>query len=131
MAQPIYLAVDLLERRPSTAADVFSLALTVFEMVSGERLPGQGARWDELRASRAAPPGAPPTPELPFVPPPAACSPRMHQLVERMMSPVAGARPSATEVMLACGAAQTELAMELAMRGRNFGVHLPTPSGAW
>merc|ERR1711957_231482 len=37
-----YLSRDLLESNPSTAADIFSFGIMLFEIKSGEPLPGSG-----------------------------------------------------------------------------------------
>ena len=49
-----YIAKDLLESRPSTAADVFSFGITLLEVKRGQELPGHGEEWEALRAGGAA-----------------------------------------------------------------------------
>lgn len=50
-----YLCRDLLESRPSTAADIFSLGMTLLEVKSGVALPGRGPRWEALRSGGPLP----------------------------------------------------------------------------
>lgn len=101
----VYLSRDLLNCAPSVFADIFSLGLMLYEIVSGERLPGcetpeDRKRWNELRD-----PLSPDQPTVPRVQPPSTCSAHMQRLVARMMSPVAyllepgDARPTAQEVL--------------------------------
>ena len=102
---PCYLSRDLLENRPSTAVDVFSMGMMVFEIVSGEQLCGQGDRWEALRTA-----ASPDTPAVPSVPPPATCSSHLRALISEAMSPVAEARPTAQQLINATVARQVEAA---------------------
>jgi len=96
-----YLSRDLLESRPSTAADIFSFGIMLYEIKTGEVLPGSGPHWEYLRN------GA--------VPAPAGCSARMAQLVAAMMSPQPEARPTAEEILQVCISAAAEAALAAAM----------------
>jgi serine/threonine protein kinase len=45
-----YLSREALEQgRGSSAADVFALGLSLFELVTGANLPSEGEMWNELR----------------------------------------------------------------------------------
>lgn len=51
-----YMAPELLENIPITpAADIFSLGLTVYELLTDEVLPQNGPRWRQLRSRHANP----------------------------------------------------------------------------
>jgi tRNA A-37 threonylcarbamoyl transferase component Bud32 len=96
-----YLSRDLLESNPSTAADIFSFGIMLFEIKSGEPLPGSGERWDFLRTG--------------LVPPPAGCSELLGRVMHQMMSPQPTARPTAQDVITACCNAAAEAAIATAM----------------
>lgn len=96
-----YLSRDLLESNPSTAADLFSFGIMLYEIKSGEPLPGSGERWDFLRSGE--------------VPAPAGCSAPLAQLVHQMMSPQPAARPTAQDVITACCNAAASAAAEAAI----------------
>ena len=81
----------MLESNPSTAADIFSFGIMLFEIKSGEKLPGSGERWKLLRSGN--------------VPPPAGCGPELASLIGRMMAPQLDARPTANGILQACCAA--------------------------
>lgn len=80
-----YLSRDLLECKPSGAADVFSMGLLLLELRSGLELPGHGDEWDRLRDGAAASVLA-------------AADPAMRELVSSMMCGAPEARPSAERV---------------------------------
>ncbi len=44
-----YMALELLNGQSSTAADMFSLGLLLFELATGWELPSSGPAWQELR----------------------------------------------------------------------------------
>lgn len=83
-----YLSQDLLEANPSTAADIFSFGIMLFEVKSGVELPGSGEYWDFLRN------GA--------VPPPAGCGSALAGLIHGMMASLPAGRPSAEDILQAC-----------------------------
>ena len=95
-----YLSRDLLDARPSTYADIFSFGIMLFEIKSGEALPGSGDHWDELRSGR--------------VPPPSSCSVPLAKLIRAMMHPEPEQRPSAQETLNAVAAARQAIAMAAA-----------------
>jgi len=93
-----YLSRDLLESKPSTAADIFSFGMVLYEVRTAESLPGSGPRWDELRSGS--------------VPPPADCGAEMGRLLRSMMSPQPEARPSADGILDSCCAAAAAAAAD-------------------
>jgi len=99
-----YLSRDLLESNPSTAADIFSFGIMLYEIKSGETLPGSGDRWKFLRNGN--------------VPPPAGCGPELASLIQRMMAPQLETRPTANDILSHCCAAMASIAMAAAMRPR-------------
>ena len=93
-----YLSRDLLAAQPSTAADIFSFGMVLYEVRTAESLPGSGPRWDELRSGS--------------VPPPADCGAEMGRLLRSMMSPQPEARPSADGILDSCCAAAAAAAAD-------------------
>ncbi|KAH7722054.1 Membrane-associated tyrosine- and threonine-specific cdc2-inhibitory kinase, partial [Aphelenchoides avenae] len=47
-----YLAPEVLNDKPSKAADIFSLGITIFELATDAALPAHGERWHDLREGR-------------------------------------------------------------------------------
>ena len=86
----------------------------LYEIVSGEELPGQGERWVQLRESMPTARGEPSAAHVPMVPPPASCSTHMHRLISTAMSPVPAARPTALNIKLAVATALEEQATRAA-----------------
>ena len=84
-----YLSRDLLDSIPSDKADIFSFGIMLYEIVSGEVLPGHGERWDELRS------GA--------VPPLETCTPVLSRLIVSCMSNTPSHRPDANAILMATG----------------------------
>jgi len=97
-----YLSRDLLESNPSTAADIFSFGIMMYEVKSGEQLPGSGDHWNLLRSGAVQCD-------------PAVCGPALGQLIFSMMQPNPAARPSAPQILHACCNAQAQAAAEAAM----------------
>jgi len=95
-----YLSRDLLESNPSTAADIFSFGMVVYELRSGEELPGSGDRWIELRSGSVGPP--------------ADCGSELAEVIRGMMNPAREARPSAEEILQACCAVAAAVALKAA-----------------
>jgi len=95
-----YLSRDLLEARPSTAADIFSFGIMLYEIKTAEELPGSGPHWDVLRNGQ--------------VPSPADCGPRLGQLIHAMMSPQPEQRPTAEHILQACCDAAMDAAVAAA-----------------
>lgn len=95
-----YLSRDLLDAKPSTKADIFSFGIMMYEVKSGDTLPGSGEQWDVLRSGR--------------VPPPASCSAPLRALIFSMMQPTPEDRPSAQEALVSVAAALQTRAMEQA-----------------
>jgi len=95
-----YLSRDLLDCNPSTAADIFSFGLVVYEVRSGEELPGSGDRWIELRSGSVGPPSD--------------CGGELGQVIRGMMDPDRLARPSAENILQACCAAAAAVALKSA-----------------
>lgn len=96
-----YLSRDLLEKKPSPAADIFSFGIMLYELKSGEALPGHGDQWEVLRNGG--------------VPAPAGCGSTLASLISRMMDPHPEARDSAATIVETCCAAFEEIAMAAAM----------------
>eukprot|EP00316_Scyphosphaera_apsteinii_P004654 CAMPEP_0119333296 /NCGR_PEP_ID=MMETSP1333-20130426/84819_1 /TAXON_ID=418940 /ORGANISM="Scyphosphaera apsteinii, Strain RCC1455" /LENGTH=515 /DNA_ID=CAMNT_0007343333 /DNA_START=18 /DNA_END=1565 /DNA_ORIENTATION=+ len=92
-----YLSRDLLECKPSTSADIFSFGIMLFELKSGETLPGSGERWDFLRNGN--------------VPAPVGCSVPMAEMIGRMMDPLPEARSTAEDIMQMSCEAVTAMTM--------------------
>jgi len=86
------------------AADIFSFGIMLYEIKSGETLPGSGDRWKFLRNGN--------------VPPPAGCGPELASLIQRMMAPQLETRPTANDILSHCCAAMASIAMAAAMRPR-------------
>lgn len=84
----------------STAADIFSFGLVVYEVRSGEELPGSGDRWIELRSGSVGPPSD--------------CGGELGQVIRGMMDPDRLARPSAESILQACCAAAAAVALKSA-----------------
>ena len=78
-----YISKDLLESRPSTAADVFSFGIMLLEIKRGEELPGHGDEWEALRCGGSMEHLLPAT---------ATTDAQLLDLVEGMMSVQAEAR---------------------------------------
>mmetsp|Transcript_44862 Transcript_44862/g.93508 ORF Transcript_44862/g.93508 Transcript_44862/m.93508 type:complete len:517 (+) Transcript_44862:40-1590(+) len=83
-----YLSRDLLESRPSAAADIFSFGIMIYEVKSGCELPGSGDEWDFLRSGN--------------VPPPPTCGLELATLIHESMDPRPEARPTANSIFLKC-----------------------------
>jgi len=98
-----YLSRDLLEARPSTAADIFSFGIMLYEIKTAEELPGSGPHWEYLRSGQ--------------VPPPAGCGARLAPLIQAMMSPYPEARPTADHILQGCCAAAADAALAAALAG--------------
>ena len=96
-----YLSRDLLDAQPSFAADIFSFGMMVYEIATGETLPGHGPRWDYLRSGT--------------VPPLTSCSAHLAQLITATMSAQPPSRPSAQQIMEMTAAARVAAAQAMAM----------------
>ena len=105
---PCYLSKDLIQYKPSTAADIFSFGIMIYQIVSGEQLLGQGERWEQLRTADPTDPSG----SKPFVPPPSTASPRMQQLISRTMSPSPAARLTASSILKLTQEATVEAAQQ-------------------
>ena len=99
---PKYLSRDLLEGRPSPMADIFSFGMLLYEIASGELLPGHGDHWDFLRSGT--------------VPPPSQCSAHLQDLIVTTMSADPNHRPPAAQVLNVTAMAMQERAMQAATR---------------
>ena len=106
-----YLSKDLLHQQPSFAADIFSFGMILYEITTGEELPGSGAHWEWLRAGD--------------VPPPAQCSVHLQQLVTATMSKEPTERWPAQEILMATAAAMQEMAISAIS---SAGQHQPAPA---
>ena len=51
---PMYLAPELLRGEAGPPADVFSLGLIFYEMITGAEMPGGGSEWQRLRSGNVA-----------------------------------------------------------------------------
>ena len=76
--------------------------MMVYEIASGEELPGSGDRWEELRAG--------------IVPPPPQWSIHMQQLITATMSKEPAARPGAQDILMVTATAVQEMALKSAGR---------------
>lgn len=95
-----YLSRDLLESKPSTKADIFSFGIMIYEIKSGEDLPGKGQQWEYLRNGS--------------VPVPTNCSVLLGGLVQRSMHPQPESRPTAQDIIDACCNVQMQAALAMA-----------------
>ena len=86
-----YLSRDLLNCRPSAAADVFSLGISMLEVKSGRELPGHGQAWEALRRGGPLP-----------LEDSCTASDALRALIEAMMAVDPDARPSAVDVGQVC-----------------------------
>lgn len=84
-----YVSADMFnEKRFYKAGDIFSLGISMFELMSGEELPTTGQRYQDLRHRTAFP-------QLVE----AGYTPGLVHLVERMMNIEPSARPTARQVL--------------------------------
>eukprot|EP00967_Tisochrysis_lutea_P112240 scaffold177066_cov32-Tisochrysis_lutea.AAC.3 len=74
--------------------------MVVYELRSGEELPGSGDRWIELRSGSVGPP--------------ADCGSELAEVIRGMMNPAREARPSAEEILQACCAVAAAVALKAA-----------------
>ena len=95
-----YLSRDLLDAHPSCAADIFSFGVMIYEIATGEVLPGHGPRWDFLRSGT--------------VPPLTSCSRHLSGLITLTMSAVPASRPDAQAIMNMTAAARVAAAQAMA-----------------
>jgi tRNA A-37 threonylcarbamoyl transferase component Bud32 len=95
-----YLTPRLPDARRSFAADIFSFGMVVYELRSGEQLPGSGDRWVELRSGSVGPPSD--------------CGAELAQVIRGMMDPDRLTRPSAEKILQACCAAAAAAALKAA-----------------
>jgi tRNA A-37 threonylcarbamoyl transferase component Bud32 len=96
-----YLSRDLLDAHPSFAADIFSFGMMIYEIATGETLPGHGPRWDYLRSGT--------------VPPLTTVSPHLAHLISASMSAQPTSRPSAQQIMQLTAEARVAAAQAQAM----------------
>ena len=89
-----YLAKDLLGSQPSTAADIFSLGIMMYEAKSGAELPGHGEDWDALRMGMGK--------HIQDLVPLKSADVHLMQAIEAMMAPNPECRPSADAISEAC-----------------------------
>lgn len=94
-----YLSRDLLESKPSTKADIFSFGIMIYEIKSGEELPGKGPQWEYLRNGS--------------VPLPSNCSVLLGGLVQRSMHPQPESRPTAQDIIDTCCNVQMQAALAM------------------
>jgi serine/threonine protein kinase len=84
-----YVSVDMInEKRYYKAGDIFSLGISLFELMSGEELPTTGQRYQDLRYRTSFPHLVE-----------AGFTPGLVHLVERMMNIEAAARPTARQIL--------------------------------
>ena len=99
-----YVAVDMInEKRFYKAGDIFSLGITLYELMSGEELPTTGPRYQDLRNRTSFP-------HLAY----AGYTPGLVQLVEKMMNIEPSARPSARQVLEFISLKPTSAALSIA-----------------
>jgi len=82
-----YMCMDLLSgnHRDLTKCDIFSLGITMYEIVTGKQLPGDGQEWQDLRAGKLGPmPGTPL---------------ELQNLIRQMMSRDGNQRPTAADLL--------------------------------
>ena len=108
-----YLSRDLLDAHPSFAADIFSFGMMIYELATGETLPGHGPRWDYLRS------GA--------VPPLTTCSEHLASLITRAMHPTPRERPNAQQIMNTTAEAMAMAAVHAA-QATHQARHAPAPA---
>ena len=99
-----YLAKDLLGSQPSTAADIFSLGIMMYEAKSGAELPGHGEDWDALRMGMGK--------HIQDLVPLKSADVHLMQAIEAMMAPNPECRPSADAISEACPPDETVDAQE-------------------
>lgn len=82
-----YMSMELLsgDHTDLTKSDIFSLGASVYEIALGRSLPMNGQEWQDIRAGRTLP--------LPNT------SPDLVVIIRQMMVPVAGMRPSASQLL--------------------------------
>lgn len=84
-----YLSLEVLnDKSDLRAADVFALGISIYELCSGQELPGSGEEWQQLRRGQLGP-----LPQL---------STEAYALITRMMAFNPKERPSAAEVETIC-----------------------------
>jgi len=83
--------------RRAQLGDIFSFGIMLYEIKSGEALPGHGPRWEVLRNGN--------------VPAPAGCGAALASLISGMMDPLPHARCSADDISTRCCEAAAENAL--------------------
>ena len=85
----IYMAPELLQKRLSQKADIFSLGATLLEIASSLNLPQNGPLWTKLRDGS----------QIKFSPS-ANRSIHMEELINRMMAPLPEMRPTIDDILM-------------------------------
>jgi len=83
----VYMAPELLDEQLSPAADIFSVGITLYEVVTGYDLPGAGLWWRNLREGCIE------------FPDDADISEELQVLIRAMMNPDPTKRPSASQIL--------------------------------
>lgn len=83
----VYMAPELLDEQFSSAADIFSVGITLYEVVTGYDLPGEGSSWRKLRQGCIE------------FPDDAVISDDLQGLICDMMNPDPTKRPSASQIL--------------------------------
>uniref|UniRef100_A0A1I7Z0T4 Membrane-associated tyrosine- and threonine-specific cdc2-inhibitory kinase wee-1.3 n=1 Tax=Steinernema glaseri TaxID=37863 RepID=A0A1I7Z0T4_9BILA len=78
-----YLDAKVLNEKPGKPSDIFSLGITILEIASGRRLPGEGPDWHDLREN---------TIHTSFF---NGLSDELSSIIKSMMDPEPSARPTA------------------------------------
>lgn len=82
-----YMCLDLWSgnHRDLTKCDIFSLGITIYEIVINKSLPSDGQEWQDLRAGKLAPMAGAPL--------------ALQQIIQQMMYPNGSERPTAAELL--------------------------------
>jgi len=82
-----YMCMDLLSgnHEDLTKCDIFSLGITMYEIVLGSPLPAEGQEWQDLRAGRLSDT--------------LKAQPDLQNIIKSMMDPEASRRPKAAELL--------------------------------